>query len=141
AWKLGTGLQTRRVPDPDGLDDASVWGTHAGIGLAWDPTPGVLLYGLGDLRLDVGPDLKGSVSFGPGAKIGVFAGTAGMRWRGHLFGEVTRFGLGDTTTRIRAGLEARLTLSRHTALILEADFNRIYGESWPAASIQLNRHF
>ena len=120
AWSLGTGLDTRRRRERgrDDLKDTAVWRSQLGVGLSWDPLPAVLLYGLADARLDVGPDLDDNVSFGPGARLGVFAGRRERRWKGHLFGEVTRFALGETTTWLRAGVELRLATSANTALML-----------------------
>jgi len=86
AWSTGTGLRTRRVRDEGNLDDAAVWGTHIAAGLAWDPHPAILAYGMPGLRLDVGPDLEGDASFGPGVRLGAYAGRREARWRGHLFG-------------------------------------------------------
>lgn len=141
AWSVGTGLSTRRVPSLGGLADAPVWGTEMGVGLSWDATPSLLVYGLADLRLDVGPDLDHDVSFGPGARVGGFFEPPQSRWKGHVFAEVTRFAAGDTTTSVRSGMEGRLSTSRNTALILEATFNRSYGQNWAEGSLQLNLHF
>ncbi len=130
AWSTGTGMRTRRVRDGGELDDAAVWRTHLGAGLAWDPHPAVLLYGLSNLCLDVGPDLEDDVSFGPGARLGVYAGRREARWKGHLFGEFTHFAVGETTTSIRGGAELRLRSSRNTAVTIEGSINRIHGENW-----------
>jgi hypothetical protein len=142
-WALsaGTGLRTRRVRDEGDLDDAAVWGTHIGAGLAWDPHRAILLYGLPDLRLDVGPDLEDDVSFGPGVRLGMYAGEREARWKGHLFGEFTRFAVGDTTTWIRGGAELRLMISRNTAISIEGSFKRIHGESWFDGALRANLHF
>ncbi len=142
AWSAGTGLATRRVPDKDGnLKDASVWGSQFGAGLAWDPAPGLLVYGLADARLDVGTELEDSFSLGPGARLGVMVGGREGRLRGQLFGEVTPFVLGDTTTWVRAGGAARLTTSRNTALTLECSFNQIHNESWFEGELGLRLAF
>jgi hypothetical protein len=142
AWSAATGLATRRVPDDDGgLKDASVWGSQVGAGLAWDPAPGVLIYGLADARLDVGTALQDSFSLGPGARLGVVVGGREARLRGQLFGEVTRFALGDTTTSARGGVAARLSTSRNTALTLECTFNRIHDESWLEGELGLRLAF
>jgi hypothetical protein len=141
AWNTGTGLRTRRVRDDGDLEDAAVWGTHIGAGLAWDPHPSVLLYGLPNARLDVGPDLEDDVSLGPGARLGIFAGRHEARWKGHLFGEFTRFVVGDTTTWFRGGADVRLTTSRNTALTLEGSINRIHGENWLEGGLRLSVHF
>jgi hypothetical protein len=142
-WSLsmGTGLRTRRVDDDGDLDDALVWGTHLGAGLAWDPHPAILLYGLSNVNLDVGSDLENDYSLGPGARLGVFAGKHEGRWKGHLFGEFTQFVLGDTTTSLRGGAELRLTTSRNTALTFEGSANRIHGENWFEGVLRVSLFF
>jgi hypothetical protein len=141
ALSMGTGLRTRRVRDDGDLNDAAVWGTHIGAGLAWDPHRAILLYGLSDLRLDVGPDLENNVSLGPGVRLGVYAGRREARWKGHLFGEFTRFAVGDTTTWIRGGAELRLMISRNTAINVEGGIKRIHGESWFDGALRVSLHF
>jgi hypothetical protein len=138
AWSVGTGMRTRRVPDEGDLEDASTWGSHIAAGLASDPGASLLLYGLADVQLDVGPDLEHSVAFGPGARFGVFVGGREARWRGNLFGQVSRFALGDTTTFLRSGAALRLTTTRNTALGLECGVNHSYGETWLDARLQLS---
>jgi hypothetical protein len=141
ALSMGTGLRTRRVRDDGDLDDAAVWGTHIGGGLAWDPHRAILLYGLTDLHLDVGPDLEDNVSLGPGVRLGAYVGRREARWKGHLFGEFTRFAVGDTTTRLRGGAELRLMLSRNTAVTVDGSINRIHGESWFDGALRVSFHF
>jgi hypothetical protein len=140
AWRFTTGLQTRRVPDRRGLDDAAVWNAEVGAGLAWDIVPGFLFYGLADARLDAGPDLEDDVSFGPGARIGTLLGKGGRRWKAHVFGEVTRFVAGETTTWVRGGAEVRASLSRNTALAFQGSANRIHGESWFEGGLRFDLH-
>jgi hypothetical protein len=141
AWSTGTGLRTRRVRDDGDLDDAAVWSTHLGAGIAWDPHPALLLYGLSDMRLDVGPKLEDDVSFGPGARLGVYLGRREARWKGHLFGELIYFALGETTTATRGGAELRLMTSRNTSIGIEGSINRIHGENWFDGGLRLSLHF
>jgi uncharacterized protein DUF4105 len=141
AWTVSTGLQTRPAPARGGFDEISVWGNELGVGLAWDPLRSVLVYGLPDVRFDVGPGLKDTVSLGPGAQCGLFVGEAEGRWRGHWFAAVTRFAVGDTTTWARTGIEARFTTSRNTAIVLEGSGNRMYGEDWIEGVVHLQLHF
>jgi hypothetical protein len=140
AWSFSTGEQTRRVPGHSGLDDISVWGSEIGAGLAWEPAPGGLVYGLMDGRLDVGPGLKDDVSFGPGARLGTWLGPHGGRWKAHVFGEFARFVAGDTTRWLRGGAEARVSLSRNTALVFQGSVNRIYDDSWFEGSVRVDLH-
>ena len=141
AWSVSTGLQTRPAPARRGFDEISVWGNELGVGLAWDPLPEVLVYGLPDVRFDVGPGLEDDVSLGPGAQCGLFVGEAEGRWRGHWFAAVTRFAVGDTTTWLRTGIDARFTTSRNTAIVLEGSGNRMYGENWVEGVVHLQLHF
>jgi hypothetical protein len=141
AWSVSTGLQTRPAPAGRDFDEISVWGNEFGLGLAWDPLPAVLVYGLPDVRFDVGPGLEDDVSLGPGSQCGVFVGEAEGRWRGHWFAAATRFAVGDTTTWLRTGLDARFTTSRNTAIVLEGSGNRMYGENWLEGAVRLQLHF
>jgi hypothetical protein len=141
AWSVSTGLQTRPAPARGDFDEISVWGNELGVGLAWDPLPEVLVYGLPDVRFDVGPGLADDVSLGPGSQGGMFVGEAEGRWRGHWFAAVTRFAVGDTTTWLRTGLDARFSTSRNTAMVLEGSGNRMYGENWLEGAVHLQLHF
>jgi hypothetical protein len=141
AWSTGTGLRTRRVSDNGNLDDVLVWGTHIGAGLAWDPHAAVLAYALADARLEVGSRLEHNVGLGPAARLGLYLGPAESRLRGHLFGDVTYFAVGDTTTRVRAGGEVRISTSRNTALHFEASAHRSYGDDWVEAGLRLSLYF
>ncbi len=140
AWSFETGLATRRVADRSDLDDASVWSTELALGLAYDPIPGLLLYGLADARLDVGPDLEDDVSFGPGARAGAYWAIGG-RGRLQILGEVTRFAVGDDTTRLRGGSRFRFSATRNTAVVAEGYANRIHGETWIEGALRVNLHF
>jgi hypothetical protein len=141
AWRAGTGLRTRRVSDDGDLDDVLVWGTHIGAGLAWDPHWAVLAYALAGARLEVGSRLEHNVGLGPAARLGLYLGPAESRLRGHLFGEVTYFAVGDTTTRVRAGGELRISTSRNTALHLDVSANRSYSDSWIEAGLRMSLYF
>jgi hypothetical protein len=141
AWSTGTGLRTRRVSDDGDLDDVLVWGTHVGAGLAWDPHAAVLAYALADARLDVGIDLSDNVALGPGARLGLYLGPSDARVRGHVFGEIIYFAVGDTTTRARAGAEARISTSRNTALHFDVSAHRSYGDHWLEAGMRLSLYF
>jgi len=142
AWKLDTGLRTRRVAGSGGgLREEPVWRSGLGVGLASDAWPHLLGYGLAELSLDVGPGLDDVASFGPGARVGLYTDLPGDRWRGHLFATVTRYALGDPTTFVRAVLQQRLRLGRQIALELEGSFNRIEEESWLQGSLSLGLYF
>ena len=93
---------------------------------------------MANLRVDVGADLDNDVSFGPGARVGVFAGGTDARWRTHLFGEITRFAAGDTTTWIRGGTAVRYATSRNTGLTVEGNVIRSYGETWFEGGLRLS---
>ena len=89
----------------------------------------------------MGGDLEDNVSFGPGGRLGVYAGGESSRWRGHLFGEVTRFALGDTMTWYRGGVAGRFAISRNTAFIAEWTATRSYRETWFEGVVSLGLYF
>jgi hypothetical protein len=141
AWKLDTGIRTRRVASPFGLQEKSVWRTAAGAGLAFDVPGGLLAYGLGEAVLDVSPDLDDAASFGPAVRAGLLTDWFDDRYRAHLYATVTRFALGDTDTWIEVGLLQRVTLHRNLTAELETVFNRTGGRSWERVSASLKLFF
>ena len=141
AWRLGTGLATRRTPSGNGLRDSAVWRSDIGVGLAFDPIPGANLYGLAGLRLDASPNLERGASFGPGLSAGIYLRTPVDRWKSHLRGEVFYFALGDSTISLQAKLEQRVRLTRNTALHLDVSLNRISDRTWYQAGLGFALHF
>jgi hypothetical protein len=141
AGSFETGLRTRRVPDGNELEDALVWGTEAGWGLALAPDDRWLLYGLADARLDAGPALDDDVSFGGGGRAGGYLGSHGAPVRLHVFGEAIRFFAGEATTWLRGGAEWRLTTSRNTALVAYGTGNRIHDVSWAEGGLRVDVFF
>lgn len=140
SWRFGTGLATRRVPGTRGLDDASVWRTDVAGGVSFDPLPGTLVYGLADLRLDVGSEMEDEVSFGPGLRLGVFL-AAGRRGTVELFADVDFFVAGDQTTGASGGARFRYSTSRNTAVVVEGTGNHLYDETWAEGALRLHYYF
>jgi hypothetical protein len=130
AWRLDTGIRTRRVATPTGLREVGVWRSDVGAGLAAELSGLALLYGLGDLVLDVSPDFDDVASFGPAARVGLLTNLPGDRYRAHLFANFTRFALGQTDTFIEAGLAQRVTLHRQLSAELETTYSRTGGRDW-----------
>lgn len=141
AWNFSTGLATRRVDDGGDLDDAAVARTDIGIGLAAEPLAGLHLYGLATATLDAGPELEHDVSFGPGARAGVYFTWPGDLLKSHVFGDYRPFLVGDVSHAVRAGVEQRVVLSRNTALIAEGAFRRDEGRDYIEAGVRVQLHF
>jgi hypothetical protein len=142
AWKLDTGIRSRRIAQPTGsLEEISVWRTGVGVGLAGELPGSVLAYGLGEAVLDVSPSLDDSASFGPALRMGLVGSWPGDRYRAHLFGRVTYFAVGDTDTWVEAGLLQRITLDRHLAAELETTYNRTGGQNWARIAGHLKLFF
>jgi len=130
AWKLDTGLRTRFSPELGRLRELPVWRTNVAAGMSIEPGGHFLLYGLGELTLDLGPDLDPVVSFGPGVRVGLMTSLYEDRYAAHVFGTVTRLALGDTETFFEAGLVQRLTLQRNLTAELETTWSRAGGLDW-----------
>jgi hypothetical protein len=141
AWHFDTGLRSRRVEEDDSLEDAYVWNSELGVGLAYDPLPSLLTYGFLHARLEVGAELDHRVAFGPGARVGAYLGRPESAFAAHLFADATQFVAGDTTTWVRTGLEARTSLHRNAALVAEGSYNRLYGRSWFQGALSVNLYF
>jgi hypothetical protein len=141
AFRGKLGLRSRRLPDRRNLRDVYVFGTEVGAGLSFDPLPGVLLYGVADLRLDLGSDLDHDVAFGPGGRVGAVADTPDESLRVHLFGDFARYAAGDTTTWLRGGAAARLALSRNTSLTVDSEVAHAYEQTWFEGGLTLGWHF
>jgi hypothetical protein len=144
AWRADTGLRTRLVADPspgDDFDAEPVWRSGGGVGLAASPASSLLVYGLAEATLDVGPGLEHDVSFGPGASVGLYLDAFEGRLRTHAYGGITRFAAGDRTTWYRGGLEQRVTLGPPAMVSLEGSINRIDGDEWLELSLSLSFFF
>ena len=143
SWEIGTGLFSRLIPQgpSNDLQDAYVWRTHGGAGLAVEPWSSALAYGFVDATVDYSPSLEEDHAIGPGAQIGVFFAPPSDRWRIHLAAGVTRFALGDVSTASAIAFEGRLTLSPRFALKLEVSGNRDFDQNWLEAGVTWNIYF
>jgi len=142
SWHVDTGLRTRLFPESDGgLDPEPVWRSEGGLGVAYAIAGPLKIYGFADARVELGPALEDHFALGPGASAGFELGTPGDRWKGHLFGRVTRFVAGDVATDASFGVDQRITLSRRAALRADVAVHRYAGEAWLDAQVALQWTF
>lgn len=104
SWSVGTGLDTafeKGRPAPDAL----VYEGHAGSGLAFEPSAGVVFFGLTQLEGAAGAVLDGGWRVGGGLRGGLSA-SLGRRWTALLDGGLSATAWGDRAPnhRLRAGL-------------------------------------
>jgi len=137
SWHADTGFRTRLFPEAGGdLDAELVFRTEAGLGAAWRPGEGPLkLYGMADVRVEAGSAFASNVALGPGVSLGAELSSPRDRLAAHLYGRALQFVAGDTGTDLELGLEARLTLTRQTALRAGASLHRYEGEGWLDAHV------
>jgi hypothetical protein len=124
-----------------GLRNRSVWRTAGGVGLAFDPLPGVLAYGLVDVTFDLGPDLSHNTALGPGGMLGVYLSPQGERYRAHVYGQAQYFAVGEVEPVLRAGLAQRLTLTRSVAVVVDANYNWLAHRDWLVGRASLAFYF
>ena len=146
SWTVGVGSTTRLLPrntdDSDApLVDRYVGRVTGGGGVAIDPWPQALAYTFATAAFDAGEGLTPAYATGPGAAAGVYFGPASDRWRGHLYGEMTGYAVGDASVASRVGGAARLTLTRHMALEAGASWDRDFDRNWLDASVYWNIYF
>jgi hypothetical protein len=141
SWRFGAGLRTRLLPDDGDLDPENVGRLDGGAGMAWQPHPGVLVFGFGESTLEVGGALEHDVAFAPGASAGVLAGRAENRLRSKLSAHAAWYVLGDTTDVYRVAMIHDWKLSPHFAVELETAWEHGYGEDWLDAKLALKWFF
>ncbi|MDX6768343.1 MAG: DUF4105 domain-containing protein [Elusimicrobiota bacterium] len=104
SWTVGTGLDTafeKGRPAPDAL----VYEGHAGSGLAFEPLPGLVVFGLTQAEGAAGAVLESGWRVGGSLRGGLTA-TLGRRWTALLDGGLSATAWGDATPnhRLRSGL-------------------------------------
>ena len=140
SWKVGTGMFSRLVPQngSNELEEAYVWRSGGGVGIAAQPWASALAYVFVDATADYSPALEEDHAIGPGASAGLFFGPASDRWKGQLSATVTRFALGDVSTYASIGLDGRLTLTPHIAITAGISGNRDFEQNWIEAGGSLS---
>jgi hypothetical protein len=144
SFAFDTGLRTRLMPDGEDRSDRdpeAVWRTRGAVGLSAGLGPKALAYALAEGTADLGGALDDDFGLGVGAAAGCWLGGPADRWRGHLFGRVSRFVLGDVTPQLRAGVEQRISLTRNLALAAEAAYARDFGSDWLELGLRWNLYF
>ncbi len=104
SWAVGTGLETafeKGRPASDSL----VYEGHAGSGLAFEPLPGLLAFGMTQFEGAAGAVLREGWRVGGGLR-GGFSSVLGRGYTAFLDGGLSGFAWGDKTPnhRLRAGL-------------------------------------
>ena len=136
SWNVDTGIRSRLLPGDgenpghSGLGERYVWHSNGGAGITTQLWDNATAYGFVDASADVSASLQPAYALGPGLAAGVYVGPASDRWRAHVLGSVTRFALGEESTLSRMGVEARLTLTRQTALEARAVHGRDFDRDW-----------
>lgn len=143
SWKINAGLTSRLLPHAGSHDllERHVWRTNGGAGVAFEPWRRGLAYAFVEATADAGPKLEDDYAIGPGLTAGLFFGPHSDRWKGHVFGHVTRFALGSRSTQSRVGGQQRLRLTAQTDVVLEASFNRDFGHSWSEGRLSWRFYF
>jgi hypothetical protein len=128
SWKINTGWQRRQLDEDK---RALIYRTNGGAGFSYKPVANMQGYAFLESSLDIGGALRHDYALGLGGSAGLFI-DVGSRWRGHIYANVQRFGLGHTQTLHDVGIEQRLTLSQNNALRLRLNrhsFNQNNGDS------------
>lgn len=143
SWRFELGLRTRLFDAAGrGLGKPRPVGRlSGGLGLAYELAEWSSAYAFAEATLDGAPALENDVAAGPGAVAGLYLGPPGGRWKGHLFGRVRGFVLGDTTLATTLGSEQRLTLHDRLALQLDLAWQRDFGHAWLEGALAWHVYF
>jgi hypothetical protein len=144
SWSFEVGLRTRLF-DAGGRGlgkPRPVGRASGGLGLVYDLADSASAYAFAEATLDGAPALDHRVAAGPGAVAGLYLGAPGGRWKGHLFGRLRGFVLGDDTLATTLGSEQRLTLvGDRLALQLDLAWQRDFGHSWLEGALAWHVYF
>ncbi len=137
SWRVSGGA--KRVERPDGSRPL-VGHLDGGSGVSARFGANVLAYALGEGSLLASGRLTHDHAAGAGASAGLLV-DANARWRLHAYGRSLRYFSGEQHTRLEAGLDQRLTLTRDVALRLETSWRRAYERDTRTVALHLDLHF
>lgn len=137
SWRVSGGA--KRIERPDGSRPL-VGYLDGGSGVSARFGPSVLGYALAEGSLLASGTLKENHAAGAGASAGLLF-DANARWRLHAYGRGLRYATGEQHTRLEAGLDQRLTLTRDIALRLETAWRRAYERDTRTVALHLDLHF
>lgn len=137
SWRIAGGLQ--RADRADGSRPLLAH-LDGGAGMTWGASPRAMAYLLGEASLQAAHVMQLGYSAGGGASAGLMLDpTPGWRILAH--GRAVRYAAGELHTRLEAGLDQRLALTRDTALRLEARWQQDYDRFTQSTALYLDLHF
>lgn len=137
SWRASGGL--KRVERPDGSRPLVAY-LEGGSGVSARLGASALVYALGEGSLLASGRLTHDHAAGAGANAGLLV-DANARWRLHAYGRGLRYFSGEQHSRLEAGLDQRLTLTRDLALRLETSWRRAYERDTRTVALHLDLHF
>jgi hypothetical protein len=135
SWSWSVAAGWRRAFVRDGSRPLAT-ALDAGVGSAWSPGKGSLLYAFLDSSARASSRLEDGYAVGAGGRMGALIDVS-PRWRVHAYARTLRYFLGEEDTPRALGLEQRISLGRDVALRLDLTRNREAGRSFNAGSLSL----
>lgn len=142
-WRLDLGLRTRLFSSRSdrGLDTEAVFRMQGGVGAAFAPLPGLLLYGFGELALEAAPRIQGNTSVGPVARFGLSYSTPRGRYTVWAEGIAGVLAGRETSPWLGFRLEQRVGLSRRWSMLFGSHYEHAYDVGYFEGRIGLVRYF
>lgn len=115
SWKVNTGLDTEAMANGN---DYLIYRLNTGGGFSYASPFGGIMYGLGEIDVNAGEEIRGKATIGPGFSLGDVEQITGW-WKSHLYVRGVWYKLGDDRYSLKAAVTQNFRLSRNNSLNLD----------------------
>lgn len=137
SWKVAAGWDTEVMEDGS---DSLIFRLNSGGGLSTKSPRDGILYAFGEIDINAGKRFRGSVSAGPGLRVGALEQVTKW-WKVHLQGDLFYYCLGDDRLSLKANLAQNFRLAQNSSLSLEYSVELMHRHTVPEATLLWNHYF
>lgn len=137
SWKVAVGWDTEVMENGE---DSLIFRLNSGGGLSKLSPWGGILYAFGELDLNAGKHIRGSVAVGPGVSVGALEQVRDW-WKVQLRGRAFYYCLGDDRLSLKASLAQNFRLAQNSSLDVDYTAEMVDGHYVPQATVLWNHYF
>lgn len=137
SWKVAVGWDTEVMENGE---DSLIFRLNSGGGLSKLSPWGGILYAFGELDLNAGKHIRGSVAVGPGVSVGALEQVRDW-WKVQLRGQAFYYCLGDDRLSLKASLAQNFRLAQNSSLNVDYTAEMVDGHYVPQATVLWNYYF
>jgi hypothetical protein len=137
SWKVAVGWDTEVMENGA---DSLIFRLNTGGGMSKTSPWGGILYAFGELDVNAGKRLRGTVAAGPGVSVGALEQVKDW-WKVQLGGQAFYYCVGDDRLSLKATLAQNFRLAQNSSLGVEYTAEHVDGHFVPQATILWNYYF